>query len=70
MLRGLIVQMERIEPSLHLVLEHQLSVMWEECPQAKLIFTEETERLVNRLVEGIAEDVMVDNDQGKTVFMN
>ena len=32
--------MERIEPSLHLVLEHQLSVMWEEFPQAKLIFTE------------------------------
>ena len=40
MLRSLIVQMERIEPSLYLVLEHQLSVMWEEFPQAKLIFTE------------------------------
>ena len=40
MLRSLIVQMERIEPSLHLVLEHQLSVMWEKFPQAKLTFTE------------------------------
>ena len=39
-LRSLIVQMERIEPSLHLVLEHQLSLMWKEFPQAKLIFTE------------------------------
>ena len=26
---------------------------------------EEIERLVNRLVEGVAEDVMVDNDQGE-----
>ena len=40
MLRSLLVQMERIEPSLHLVLEHQLSVMWEEFPQAKLTFTD------------------------------
>ena len=39
-LRGLIVQMERIEPCLHLVLEHQLSVMWEEFPQAKALFTQ------------------------------
>ena len=31
---------------------------------------EEIERLVNRLVEGVAEDVMMDNDQGKTVFIN
>ena len=35
----MIVQMESIEPSLHLVLEHQLSVMWEEFPQAKALFT-------------------------------
>ena len=26
---------------------------------------EEIERLANRLVEGVAEDVMVDNDQGE-----
>ena len=39
-LRSLIVQKEKIEPSLHLVLEHQLSVLWEEFPQAKSLFTQ------------------------------
>ena len=31
---------------------------------------EEIERLVSRLVEGVTEDVKMDNDQGKTVSMN
>ena len=34
-LRSLIVKMEKIEPSLHLV-----SVLWEESPQAKALFTQ------------------------------
>ena len=29
---------------------------------------EETERLVNRLVEGVTDDVMMDNDQGEDIL--